>query len=168
MNENLFTVKGVYGIYKAKSKNEKVKILDSSYTLSFPRQLIDKGSNPNYCLADFIADKQTDYIGMFAVTAGYKPDELAKKYESENDDYNAIMIKIIADRLAEAAAEWLHELVRKYEWGYAKHENFDINQLNNEEYLGIRPAPGYPSCPDHNLKDIIWEMLEVEKKLELL
>ena len=78
------------------------------------------------------------------------------------------MIKIIADRLAEAAAEWLHELVRKYEWGYAKYENFDINQLNNEEYLGIRPAPGYPSCPDHNLKDIIWDMLEVEKKLELL
>ena len=102
---------------------------------------------------------------MFAVTAGYKPDELAKKYESENDDYNAIMIKIIADRLAEAAAEWLHELVRKYEWGYAKHENFDINQLNNEEYLGIRPAPGYPSCPDHNLKDIIWDMLEVEKRI---
>ena len=168
MNENLFTVKGTYGIYKAKSKNEKVNILDSSYTLSFPRQLIDKGSNPNYCLADFIADKKTDYIGMFAVTAGYKPDELAKKYESENDDYNAIMIKIIADRLAEAAAEWLHELVRKYEWGYAKYENFDINQLNNEEYLGIRPAPGYPSCPDHNLKDIIWDMLEVEKKLELL
>ena len=67
--------------------------------------------------------------------------------------------------MAEAAAEWLHELVRKYDWGYAKYENFDINQLNNEEYLGIRPAPGYPSCPDHNLKDIIWEMLEVEKNI---
>ena len=123
---------------------------------------------PNIALADFIAPKESgleDYIGMFAVTAGIGIEKLVEKFESEHDDYNSIMIKAIADRLAEAFAEHLHEIIRKEYWGYAAHENISNEELIKEKYIGIRPAPGYPAQPDHTEKPIIFSLLDVEKNI---
>ena len=119
-------------------------------------------------LADFIAPKESgrqDYVGCFCVTAGFGCDELAASYEAAHDDYNAIMIKALADRLAEAFAEYLHEKVRKTHWGYAPSEDLSNEELIKETYNGIRPAPGYPACPDHLEKDTIWEILKVEESI---
>ena len=133
-------------------------------TRDFPRQLIDKGNQPNFCLADYVSPKGDDYIGVFAVTAGHGLNKIIKRYQAKNDDYNDIMTKVLADRFAEAATEWLHEKVRKIYWGYSKNENLDLNGMLNEKYIGIRPAPGYPACPDHKAKDTIWKLLEVNRK----
>ena len=123
---------------------------------------MDKGiDKPNYSLADFIAPKG-DFIGLFAVTTGHGVKELALEFEKENDDYNAIMVKVIADRLAEALTEQLHEKVRREFWGYASEEDLNNNEMIKEKYSGIRPAPGYPACPEHSEKDKIWEILSVE------
>jgi 5-methyltetrahydrofolate--homocysteine methyltransferase len=103
-----------------------------------------------------------DYIGAFAVTAGIGADELAKKFKADNDDYNAIMTEALADRLAEAFAEYLHKRVRA-EWGYGRNENLTIEQLIGEQYRGIRPAAGYPACPDHTEKWTLWKLLDAEK-----
>jgi len=165
IDNDLIRAKAVYGIVKAKSFNEEVRILDHNIKFNFPRQLLDKGSTPNFCLADFISPIQTDYIGLFAVTAGHGLEPMVNDFELDNDDYNAIMVKILADRLAEAAAEWLHEKIRKEIWGYSKNESFSIDELNKEKYIGIRPAPGYASCPDHKEKDKLWKILDVEKKI---
>ena len=116
-------------------------------------------------VADFISPKGDDYIGIFALTAGHGLEKLVEKYESDHDDYNSIMVKILADRLAEATAEWLHEKIRKYDWGYCENENLDNNDLIKEKYFGIRPAPGYPSCPNHEEKDKIWKLLNVENQV---
>ena len=123
---------------------------------------------PNYALADFIAPKTTDredYLGAFALTAGLGVDELVKKYEADHDDYSSIMVKALADRLAEAFAEKLHEIVRTDYWGYAAEETLSREDLISESYQGIRPAPGYPACPDHTEKKTLWEILEVEKNI---
>jgi len=137
-------------------------------TLHFLRQQQEKpAGKPNNCLADFVAPKETgvaDYIGMFAVTAGEGIDEHVRKFESEHDDYRAIMIKAIADRLAEAFAERLHERVRTHFWGYTAAERLPNDALVDEKYAGIRPAPGYPACPDHTEKAILWDALDVEKR----
>ena len=164
-SENQLIAKAIYGIFKARSKNEEVELLDSNIQFSFPRQLIDKGKNPNYCLADFISPNGDDYIGIFALTTGIGLEKLVDKYESEHDDYNSIMVKILADRLAEAAAEWLHEKIRTDDWGYCKNENLDSSDLIKEKYVGIRPAPGYPACPNHEEKDKIWKLLNVESNV---
>ena len=125
---------------------------------------------PNLALADFIAPKEIskpDYVGAFAVTAGIGIEKLVEKYEKEHDDYNSIMVKALADRLAEAFAEHLHELVRKKYWAYSPEEEFTNNDLIKESYHGIRPAPGYPSQPDHTEKPIIFELLDVEKNTDI-
>ena len=158
------SINGVYGFFRAKSTYEKVALLDHNVEFSFPRQLVDK-SNPNLCLADFISPKGDDYIGLFAVTSGHGLEKIVNKFEKDLDDYNSIMVKVIADRLAEAATEWLHEKIRKKDWGYSSQENFNNNDLIKEEYIGIRPAPGYPSCPDHSEKDKIWKLLDVKKNV---
>ena len=111
-------------------------------------------------MADFISPNK-DYIGSFAVTTGHGLEKIVKEFEDSNDDYNSIMAKVLADRLAEAFAEHLHERVRKEFWGYAKDENLNDEELINEKYDGIRPAPGYPACPDHREKDTIWKLLNV-------
>ena len=165
VDSKLLSVNVVYGFFKAKSINEEVRLLDYNITFSFPRQLIDKGTSPNYCLADYISPKGDDYIGLFAVTAGHGLDKIVKQYEKDHDDYNAIMIKVLADRFAEAAAEWLHEKIRIEDWGYSKNENFKNEDLIKEKYVGIRPAPGYPSCPDHSEKDKIWKLLDVKNNI---
>jgi 5-methyltetrahydrofolate--homocysteine methyltransferase len=134
--------------------------------LNFLRQQKQKPpGRPNRSLADFVAPKSSgleDYIGLFAVTAGLGADEAARRFEEDNDDYNAIMVKALADRLAEALAELMHRRVRKEFWGYAADESLDNEALIREEYTGIRPAPGYPACPEHTEKRTLWELLEVE------
>ncbi len=162
-NESL-EAKAVYGFFKARSNNEEVKLYEDGISFHFPRQLMDKGRQPNFSLADYISPDGDDHIGLFAVTAGHGIEKIIDEYQSKNDDYNEIMAKVLADRFAEAAAEWLHERVRKEYWGYSKNENMDLNAMFYEKYVGIRPAPGYPACPDHTEKDKIWKLLEVDKR----
>ena len=136
-------------------------------TLSHNRQQTEKPpGRPNLCLADFIAPKTSgkiDYLGAFAVTTGIGIDKKVAEFEADHDDYNAIMIKALADRLAEAFAELMHEKVRKHIWGYAADEKLTSHELIKENYKGIRPASGYPACPDHTEKSKLWELLAVEK-----
>jgi 5-methyltetrahydrofolate--homocysteine methyltransferase len=128
--------------------------------------MLKSEDQPNIALADFIAPKESgveDYIGMFAVTSGIGIENLVEKFEKEHDDYNVILVKAIADRLAEAFAELLHVRARKELWGYAKDENYSNEELIKEKYTGIRPAPGYPAQPDHTEKQIIFSLLDIEK-----
>jgi 5-methyltetrahydrofolate--homocysteine methyltransferase len=119
---------------------------------------------PNLCLADFVAPKGTpDYIGLFAVTAGLGMEKHLEKFEAEHDDYHAIMLKALADRLAEAFAEYLHQRVRIDFWGYAAGEDLGNEDLVKEKYRGIRPAPGYPACPDHTIKADMFKLLNCEE-----
>jgi 5-methyltetrahydrofolate--homocysteine methyltransferase len=136
------------------------------------RQQVRKGKDdsPLTSLADFIAPKASgkiDYIGAFAVTTGINADELAKEYEAKGDDYNSIMVKALADRLAESLAEQLHRRVRMELWGYASDENLDNEALIGEKYQGIRPAPGYPACPDHTEKRTIFSLLNAEENADI-
>jgi 5-methyltetrahydrofolate--homocysteine methyltransferase len=161
VTEKLLTAKGVIGIHSAYAENESVVV--DGFNFEFPRQTVDKGANKNnYCLSDFIAPKD-DFIGTFAVTTGHGIEALVKEFEDQQDDYNAIMAKVLADRLAEAFAERLHQRMRKEFWGYATDESMNNDSLINEKYQGIRPAPGYPACPDHAEKDKIWKLLNVEE-----
>jgi len=160
VSNKLLCAKAVIGIHSAYSEYEAV--ICERVKFNFPRQLIDKGKNNNYCLADFIAPKN-DYIGTFAVTTGHGLEKIVKKYEDQDDDYNAIMAKVLADRLAEALTERMHERVRKEFWGYAANEKLSNDELIKEKYVGIRPAPGYPACPNHQEKDKIWKLLQVEE-----
>jgi 5-methyltetrahydrofolate--homocysteine methyltransferase len=170
-NHELFA-NGVVGLFPAVATGDDVVIFDpedqsAQTTIHFLRQQNQKAKNlPNFCLADFVAPKEqgkTDYIGGFAVTAGIGMEEIVKKFEKENDDYKAILIKAIADRFAEAFAEYLHEQVRKEYWGYASGEKLDNNELISEKYQGIRPAPGYPACPDHTEKQILFDLLNATR-----
>ena len=139
-------------------EGEKVK------TFHFLRQQGKKGTNiPNLSLVDFLDPEEKDYIGGFAVTTGIGIEKLIEKYKSEHDDYNEIMVKALADRLTEAFAELMHQKVRKDFWGYASNEEFENEELIKEKYQGIRPAPGYPACPDHTEKRTLFDLLEVEK-----
>ena len=162
ISKKLLTAKGVIGIHPAYAENESV-FITNEMAFKFPRQTVDKGANkPNYSLADFIAPKD-DFIGTFAVTTGHGIEAMVKEFEGQHDDYNSIMAKVLADRLAEAFAERLHQRMRKEFWGYVSSEKMTNKELINEKYQGIRPAPGYPSCPDHDEKDKIWSLLDVEK-----
>ncbi|HWY30774.1 MAG TPA: methionine synthase [Candidatus Acidoferrum sp.] len=162
--------RAVYGLFPANRVGDDVQLYtDESRksvltTLHFLRQQMDKGDGtPNWCLADFIAPGGApDYIGAFAVTSGSETKALADGYKKQLDDYNAIMIEAIADRLAEALAEMLHQRVRKI-WGFGRTENLTPHDLIEEKYRGIRPAPGYPACPDHTEKATLWQLLDVEK-----
>jgi 5-methyltetrahydrofolate--homocysteine methyltransferase len=174
INEKLLTAKGVIGLFPANSVGgDDIEIYtDDSRTgvkrvLHTVRQQMQKSKDePNIALVDFIAPKETgvkDYIGMFAVTTGIGIEKLVEKYEKDHDDYNSIMTKALADRLAEAFAEHSHELVRKEYWGYSSDEKISIEGLIKEKYVGIRPAPGYPAQPDHTEKPIIFSLLDAEK-----
>ncbi|AWL12526.1 Methionine synthase [Saliniradius amylolyticus] len=165
--------KGVAGIFPANRVGDSVEIYtDDSReqvrgTAHHLRQQTEKKNGANYCLADFVASKDSgiaDYMGAFAVTGGIGEDELAKHYEKQGDDYNAIMVKAVADRLAEAFAEYLHERVRKEIWAYAPDEQLANDELIREKYQGIRPAPGYAACPEHTEKQLIWDLLEAEQR----
>ncbi len=159
----------VIGFFEAQSVQDDVEINNEQVsTIHFLRQQGKKGNNiPNICLADYIAPKSsgiTDYIGGFATTAGIGIERLIDEFEADHDDFKVIMIKAIADRLAEAFAELMHKKVRKEYWGYAPHEDFENAALIKEKYQGIRPAPGYPACPDHTEKKSLFELLQVEEK----
>jgi 5-methyltetrahydrofolate--homocysteine methyltransferase len=177
ISEKLLTANGIVGIYPANSNGDDIEIysdenrtglLEIIHTI---RQQSKKTDGvPNLSLADFIAPKESgvkDYIGMFAVTTGIGIEKIINHFEKQHDDYNSIMTKTLADRLAEAFAELLHEKVRKEIWGYAAEENLSNNNLINEEYAGIRPAPGYPAQPDHTEKLTIWKLLGVEKNTSI-
>ncbi|KHN57237.1 B12-dependent methionine synthase [Dickeya fangzhongdai] len=163
--------RGVVGLFPANRVGDDIEIYTDErrtevLTVSHHlRQQTEKTDFPNYCLADFVAPKTSgkpDYFGAFAVTGGLEEDELAAQWEAQHDDYNKIMLKALADRLAEAFAEYLHERVRKVHWGYAPNENLGNDELIRENYQGIRPAPGYPACPDHTEKATIWQLLDVD------
>lgn len=163
---------GVFGLFEAKASGDDVKIKDEQDnpgTIHFLRQQGRKGAGiPNICLSDFIVPEEygkQDYIGAFAVTAGIGIEKLIEGHQKEHDDYSVIMVKALADRLAEAFAECLHEMVRKEFWGYAATEELDNDSLIREKYQGIRPAPGYPACPDHTEKRYLFELLGVEEKI---
>lgn len=172
VTEKWFIAKGIIGIFPANQINEDdIEITDAThtYTLLTLRQQLDKSNRvPNIALADFIAPKDTeltDYIGLFCVSTGFGVEEKAKEFEAIQDDYNAILVKSLGDRLAEAFAEYLHEKIRKEIWGYAQNETLNNDDLIKEEYQGIRPAPGYPACPDHLEKQTIWKILKVEEEI---
>jgi 5-methyltetrahydrofolate--homocysteine methyltransferase len=193
VSKKLIEPRGVYGFFPANRVGDDVELYtDESRakvltTFHFLRQQIEKGDGtPNWCLADFLAGKRRtgvapvsnsnvsdknetgatpvlpDHIGAFAVTSGHGLKELVEKFKADHDDYNAIMAEALADRLAEAFAEFLHKRVRK-EWGYGKAEKLTTEDLIGEKYRGIRPAAGYPACPDHTEKGILWQLLDVEK-----
>ena len=174
IDEKLLTAKAIFGIFPANS-NEKddieLKKEEETFIFRTLRQQHKKSEGKEYlALSDFIAPRNSgkqDYIGAFAVTTGFGTDELAQKYEAEHDDYNAIMVKAIADRLAEAFAEFLHKKVRTEIWGYSNDENLENDDLISEKYVGIRPAPGYPACPDHLEKTTIWDLLKVKENIGL-
>ena len=174
VDEKMLKANGVVGFYPANSIGEDIEIYadnSRSETLAIFRFLRNQqqksGNLPNLSLADFIAPRESginDYLGGFAVTAGKGLEQWTEKFEKELDDYNSILIKVLADRLAEAFAELLHERVRKEFWGYAKGENLKPEDLLKEKYKGIRPAPGYPACPDHSEKRVLFDLLEAEQK----
>ncbi|MFK5879498.1 MAG: methionine synthase [Flavobacteriaceae bacterium] len=182
VSKKLLKTKAVFGLFPAntvndddieievKTKNEDVRSsVVENHTFRTLRQQLDKREGrPNYALADFIAPKESgiqDYMGCFCVSTGFGTKELAEKYEAEHDDYSAIMVKALADRFAEAYAEYLHKEIRANYWGYAVSENLSNDDLIKESYKGIRPAPGYPSCPDHTEKLTIWEVLNVKENI---
>ena len=174
LEEKKLTAKGVYGIFPANQINDDdIELRDENgnplQTFLTLRQQAQKTKGaPNIALSDFIAPKESgkvDYMGAFCVTTGFGVDEWAAEFEAALDDYNSIMVKALADRFAEAFAEYLHEKVRKEIWGYAADEVLSKEDLIEESYKGIRPAPGYPACPDHLEKPTIWKLLNVEEEI---
>ncbi len=177
IDEQWLTAKAVIGLFPANSVNhDDIELYSDEsrskveITTHHLRMQIERVDNDNFCLADFVAPKDTgvaDYMGGFAVTAGHGIDEHIARFEANNDDYSAIMLKSLADRLAEAFAERMHERVRKEFWGYASDEQLDNDALIREKYRGIRPAPGYPACPDHTEKGLLWELLKPDETIGL-
>ena len=171
LKEKSLKAKAIFGLFPANSVGDDIEVYDQEKTktlakfLTLRQQLKKKEGEPNIALSDFIAPKDSeieDYIGCFCVSTGFGSDELSKAYEDKIDDYSSIMVKAIADRLAEAYAEYLHKEIRTNKWGYVRNEDLDNKELIKESYKGIRPAPGYPACPDHLEKETIWKLLDVE------
>jgi len=171
IDEKLIRARAVFGFWPANQVNDDdIELYGADgHTLALlhhlRQQAIKPDGKPNFSLADFVAPKAsgiTDYIGGFITTAGIGAEEVAKAYQDAGDDYNSIMVKALADRLAEACAEWLHQQVRKEHWGYASEETLDNDALIREQYRGIRPAPGYPACPDHTEKGTLFQLLDAD------
>lgn len=169
IDEKLISARAVFGFWPANQVNhDDIEVYGAdgqplAHLHHLRQQTIKPDNKPNFSLADFVAPKDTgitDYVGGFITTAGIGAEEVAKAYQDKGDDYNSIMVKALADRLAEACAEWLHEQVRKDYWGYAKDEHLDNEALIKEQYSGIRPAPGYPACPDHTEKETLFRLLD--------
>ena len=173
--EGRLTAKAVVGLFPAQSDGDDIVVRDSTGQIigrihCLRQQMEKPPSRPNYCLADFIAPADSgarDYIGLFALTAGLGLDAIVAEFEAAHDDYQAILAKALADRLAEALAEWLHEKVRRELWGYAPAEALNSAGLIAEQYVGIRPAPGYPACPDHSEKGELFRLLDATRQIDL-
>lgn len=171
INNHLLDIRAVTGLFFANASGDDILVKDPSgnviTVLHHLRQQIKKAEGqPNLCLADFIAPEDSghrDFIGAFAVSAGFGSEELVRQFEQNHDDYHAILVKALADRMAEAATEFLHLKIRKSQWGYSSKEQLSNQELIDEKYSGIRPAPGYPACPDHTEKDTLWKLLDVEE-----
>jgi len=173
----MLIARGVIGLYPCNSVGDDVEIYTDEQrsgilsVFRFLRNQQKKEDNaPNLCLADFIAPRDSgilDYIGGFAVTAGLGVEEWASMFEKDLDDYNAIMVKILADRLAEAFAENMHRCVRREFWAFAGNEDLDVTSMIREEYQGIRPAPGYPACPEHSEKRVLFDLLAAESTVDI-
>jgi 5-methyltetrahydrofolate--homocysteine methyltransferase len=171
VTRNQITPRGIFRFFPANSSGDDIEVYDREgravATFHTLRQQAEKaGSEPNYALADFIVPRETgkqDYIGAFAVSTGFGVAELCKVHERDHDDYRSIMTRAIADRLAEAFAEFLHKQARDA-WGYGQDESLSMDDILRERYRGIRPAPGYPACPDHSEKRTLWRLLEVEQQ----
>jgi 5-methyltetrahydrofolate--homocysteine methyltransferase len=174
LRNNSISAKAVYGFFPANSVGDDIELYgDESRSIpaakihTLRQQAAKSNGLPNQALADFVAPKGegwSDYIGAFALSAGFGVDELCRQFEADHDDYRSIMTKALADRLAEGFAEFLHKKVRE-EWGYGSEEKLHIEDLIRERYRGIRPAPGYPACPDHTEKRILFDLLEVENRV---
>jgi len=165
IEEKWLTAKGVAGLWRARRDGDDIMVSPENEEFTLPmlrQQVVKRGGKPNNCLADFI-DSDDDWLGGFAVTTGHGIDEHVQRFEMDKDDYNSILLKALADRLAEAFAERMHEHVRKDLWGYGADEGLNKQDLIREKYQGIRPAPGYPACPDHSLKPILFNMLNATK-----
>jgi len=179
INHKKIQAKAVFGLFPANSDIDDIEVYqtdgndeDRSEVQMKLHQLRQQSKKPsgqfNRCLADYVAPKGSgvsDYIGAFAVSAGFGVDELVKVYDKDHDAYNSILLKAVADRLAEASAEYLHEKVRKEYWGYAVDEDLTNDALIRESYQGIRPAPGYPACPEHTEKGLLWQLLKVDDNI---
>ena len=175
IEENWLTAKARFGLFPVNAVGDDIEIYsDEKRTatlgkwMTLRQQLKKSKEQPNIALSDFIAPKaanKIDYMGAFCVTTGFGTEEKAKFFENQNDDYSAIMVKALSDRLAEAFAEYLHHQIRVNHWGYAQKEGLSNEELIMEKYQGIRPAPGYPACPDHLEKKTLWELLEVEETI---
>ena len=173
--ERWLTVKAVAGLWPAAQEGDDIAVFEATApdrrvaTVHTLRQQADKpDTRPNLALADFVAPAgHGDWLGAFAVNAGIGLEPHVARYEAAHDDYNAILLKALADRLAEACAEWLHREVRTRLWGYAPDEPFDNEALIREDYRGIRPAPGYPACPEHSEKRTIFDLLQAEARIGL-
>ena len=169
IDEKLIRSRAVFGFWPANQvDHDDIQLLDHNGAPlaklhHLRQQIIKTDGKPNFSLADFVAPAGsgvTDYVGGFITTAGIGAEEVSKAYQDKGDDYNAIMVKALADRLAEACAEWLHQQVRKEYWGYARDEQLGNDELIKEQYTGIRPAPGYPACPDHTEKGVLFDLLD--------
>ncbi len=174
ISKNLIKPKGIIGLYPANSLGDDIIVYDpeedNQPVKRFPmlRQQMHRGKEESLSLSDFIAPVESgmkDYIGLFTVTAGPEVEAYSEKLKKENDVYNSLMFRFIADRVTEAFAERLHQRVRKEFWGYQPDENHTNAELIREEYMGTRPAPGYPACPDHSLKKLIFDTMQVEEKI---
>ncbi len=175
INNKKITAKAVFGLFPANSDIDDIRLYTDesrSEQLIKLQQLRQQSKKPagqfNRCLSDYVAPVGSgieDYVGAFAVSAGFGADELVKVFDADHDAYNSILLKAVADRLAEASAEYLHEKIRKEYWGYAPDEDLDNDALIRESYQGIRPAPGYPACPEHTEKGLLWELLNVEENI---
>jgi len=175
INNKKIMAKAVFGLFPANSDVDDIEVYNDetrSTVLMKLHQLRQQSKKPagqfNRCLSDYVADKHSgieDYIGAFAVSSGFGVDDLVKVYDADHDAYNSILLKAVADRLAEASAEYLHEKIRKEYWGYAADEKLNNDALIRESYQGIRPAPGYPACPEHTEKGLLWELLNVSENI---
>ena len=175
IENNLLKAKGIFGIFPSNSNGDDILVFDNNKSLkeidrfiTLRQQNTTPDGKSNLSLSDFIAPIESgkiDYIGCFCVCAGFGAEEISKKYEEENDDYSSIMVKALADRLVEAFAEYLHKEIRTKYWGYSPNEKTTNDDLIDEKYIGIRPAPGYPACPDHLEKKTIWNLLNVEERI---
>ncbi|MBL4823089.1 MAG: methionine synthase [Colwellia sp.] len=177
INNKKISARAIFGLFPANSNQDDIQLYtDESRSEPLMRlhQLRQQSKKPagqfNRCLADYIAPVDSnieDYIGAFAVSAGFGVDDLVKVFDADHDAYNSILIKAVADRLAEASAEYLHEKVRKEYWGFAPDENLNNDALIRESYQGIRPAPGYPACPEHTEKGLLWQLLNVKENIDM-
>ncbi|RLD44112.1 MAG: methionine synthase, partial [Bacteroidetes bacterium] len=167
-NNNLLKANAAIGIFEANAENETIFANNNGEVIPFEfLRNQEDNKDTNYCLSDFIAPNTSnikDYMGLFAVSTGFNIEKTVQQYESEGDDYNAIMIKILADRLAEAFAELMHYKLRTEFWGYSPTEKINQDDLLKEKYRGIRPAPGYSACPEHSEKRKIFDLMNIENK----